>query len=133
MKLVKKSIILTMIMLIVLSILISTCSLGVSKTDIQGFSGSLANVSDAQNTVSNVLNGLISATRIIGAAVAIIILIVIACKYIIASAGDRADIKKYAMNYIIGAVILFAATGILGIIQTFVNEATGGAAGGNNT
>lgn len=133
MKLVKKSIILTMIMLIVLSILISTCSLGVSKADVQVFSGSLDNVSDAQNTVSNVLNGLISATRIIGAAVAIIILIVIACKYIIASAGDRADIKKYAMNYIIGAVILFAATGILGIIQTFVNEATGGAAGGNNT
>ena len=120
-------------MLIVFSILISTNSLCVTDTDINLFKGSVDDVPDAKNTVSNVLNGLISATRVIGAAVAIIILIVIACKYIIASAGDRADIKKYAMNYIIGAVILFAATGILGIIQTFVNEATGGAASGNVT
>ena len=32
-----------------------------------------------------------------------------------------ADIKKYAMNYVIGAIILFGAAGILGIIQRFVN------------
>ena len=89
------------------------------------FSGDLKNVAEAKNATSQVINGLISATRVIGAAIAIIILMVIASKYILASAGDRADIKKYAVNYIIGAVILFAATGILGIIQTFVFEAVG--------
>ena len=39
-----------------------------------------------------------------------------------ASAGDRADIKKYAVNYIIGAIILFGTTGILGIVQNFVKN-----------
>ena len=40
-----------------------------------------------------------------------------------AAPGDRADIKKYAMNYVIGAMILFGAAGILGIVQRFVNTA----------
>ena len=40
----------------------------------------------------------------------------------LASAGDRADIKKYAMNYIIGAFIMFGATAITSIIKTFVDN-----------
>ena len=38
-------------------------------------------------------------------------------------AGDRDNIKKYAMNYVIGAIILFGAAGILGIVQKFVETA----------
>ena len=30
---------------------------------------------------------------------------------------------KYAMNYVIGAIILFGAAGILGIVQKFVETA----------
>ena len=47
-------------------------------------------------------------------------LVVVACKYIIASAGDKADIKKYAFNYIVGAIILFASATIVTIVRTFV-------------
>lgn len=123
MKLVKK-VMIFLIALLLIGTLIGNVY-GVTDADIKKFGGTMDNVGDAKTATSNVLNGLISATRVIGAAIAIIILIVIACKYIMASAGDRADIKKYAFNYIIGAVILFAATGILGIIQTFVLEAVG--------
>lgn len=123
MKLVKK--VMIFLISVVLIFAFVGNSYGVTEEQIKGFSGTTANVADARNATSNVLNGLISATRVIGAAIAIIILMVIACKYIMASAGDRADIKKYAFNYIMGAVILFAATGILGIIQTFVLEAVG--------
>ena len=51
--------------------------------------------------------------------IAIIMLIVLAIKYISAAPGDKAEIKKHAVVYVVGAVVLFAATGILQIIKKF--------------
>ena len=70
--------------------------------------------------IVQIISAVLSVIRVAGGGIAVVILMVIAAKYIMASAGDRADIKKYAMNYIIGAIILFGATGILGIVQEFV-------------
>ena len=36
--------------------------------------------------------------------------------------GDRAEIKKHAVVYIVGAVVLFASSGILGIIKDFADK-----------
>ena len=59
---------------------------------------------------------IISAVRIVGVTVAIVMLLVIAMKYMASAPGDRADIKKHAVAYVIGAVILFGVSGILGIL-----------------
>ena len=72
------------------------------KTDIETAGGKIA--------------GLIS---VIAAAVAIVILIWLAIKYMSAAPADKADIKKSAVTYVIGAVLLFAASGVLGIIANF--------------
>lgn len=71
------------------------------------------------NKTDKILGTAIAVARIIGAGVAIVIIIVISMKYMIASPGDRADIKKNALPFVIGAVVLFGATGILGIIADF--------------
>lgn len=72
--------------------------------------------------ITKIISAVLSVVRTAGAAVAIIILMTIAAKYIMASAGDRADIKKYAVNYVIGAIILFGASGILGLVKDFVDN-----------
>lgn len=59
----------------------------------------------------------ITIVRIIGVTIAIVMLLVIAMKYMLSSAGDRADIKKHAVAYVIGAFILFGAVGILGLLD----------------
>ena len=107
-------------------ILISTLFLNVVSNaggNVKQFSGStsLLGSTNAKNATIGILGTILTITRTVGAAVAIGILMIIGCKYLMASAGDRADIKKYAMNYVIGAIILFGAAGILGIIQRFVN------------
>ena len=108
--------------IIIISLLYSN-AFAVSDSDItSNFQGSKP-TGEVKTTSQNILKSIISVTRIVAAAVAIVILMIIACKYILASAGDRADIKKYAVNYVIGAIILFGASGILSIIQTFVGEA----------
>ena len=72
--------------------------------------------------VKQILAAVLSVIRTVGAAIAIVMLMTIGAKYIVASAGDRADIKKYAINYVIGAIILLGATGILSIVQNLVEE-----------
>lgn len=77
---------------------------------------------EGSKAITNIIAAVLGIVRTAGAAVAIVILMTIAAKYIMASAGDRADIKKYAVNYVIGAIILFGTTGLLGIVQNFVKE-----------
>lgn len=86
---------------------------------VKGFNGT-TNPTGA-SAITKIISAVLGVVRTVGAAVAIIMLMTIAAKYIMASAGDRADIKKYAVNYVIGALILFGTTGILGIVQNFVN------------
>lgn len=80
---------------------------------------SIKDTSNASSSVTRIIGALINIIQIIGSGVAIIMLIVLAIKYISAAPGDKADIKKHAVVYVVGAIVLFAATGILQIIKNF--------------
>ncbi len=97
--------------------ILGVISLG-QNFNINAFEGGKA-PSDVNAIVDNSLGTMIGIVRIIGVTIAIVILLVIACKYMIASPGDRADIKKNAIPFVIGAFVLFGATGLLGIIIDF--------------
>ena len=58
-------------------------------------------------------------SQVIGVGVAVIMLIVLAIKYISAAPSDKAEIKKHMVVYVVGAIVLFAASGILEIIKRF--------------
>lgn len=77
---------------------------------------------DTKASFTKILNAILGITQIIGVAVAVIMLVVLAIKYISAAPGDKAEIKKHAVVYIVGAVVLFGAAGLLGIIQNFTKE-----------
>lgn len=104
----------------VLIITLGTSAFAATNSElVKGFNGT-ANPTGS-TAITKIISAVLGVVRTVGAAVAIIMLMTIAAKYIMASAGDRADIKKYAVNYVIGAIILFGTTGILGIVQNFVN------------
>lgn len=119
---VKKCIIIFICVLMMFSLCYK--SFAIEPDDVTGkFKGVLAEgAGQSKNISKNIISSVLSVVRIVAAAIALVILMIIGCKYIIASAGDRADIKKYAVNYVIGAVILFGASGIFGIIQNFVED-----------
>lgn len=75
-------------------------------------------------TVNKIIGTIITVVQIIGVGVAIIMLIVLAIKYISAAPSDKAEIKKHAVVYVVGAVVLFAASGILGIIKNLAKAFT---------
>ena len=78
--------------------------------------------SGAAQSINNLIGSIITIVQVVGTGVAIIMLIVLAIKYISAAPGDKADIKKHAVVYVVGAVVLFAATGILGIVKNFASN-----------
>lgn len=67
--------------------------------------------------VNNVIGNVIFVIQAIAFAAAVIMLIFVGIKFITASPEGKAEIKKIAIIYIVGAILLFAATGILEIIK----------------
>ena len=76
-------------------------------------------------SIGNMAIAILSVVQVVGMAVAVIMLIVLAIKYISAAPSDKAEIKKHAVVYVVGAVVLFAATGIMEIIKNFAGNITG--------
>lgn len=76
------------------------------------------NMTYASETQS-VLSTVISVLKYVGVGMAIIMLIVLALKYMTSAPEGKAEFQKTAVPYVIGAVILFATYSIVNIIQTF--------------
>lgn len=64
----------------------------------------------------------------IGYAMAIGMLVYIGIKYVMAAANEKADLKKGLINYLIGAIIIFAASTIVGWVSKFVEDNVSNAA-----
>lgn len=92
-----------------------------SDIDLSTFDDASDN-SGAAKSINNIIGSIITIVQVVGTGVAIIMLIVLAIKYISAAPGDKADIKKHAVVYVVGAIVLFAATGILGIVKNFASN-----------
>lgn len=74
------------------------------------------------NTITRTSGVVLDIVRIAAFCLGLLILIIIGIKYIIATPEMRAELKKDVPNYFIGAVILFAASGILKFVTYFVGD-----------
>ena len=103
-------------------ITIATIILGILLATTMVFAGDYtiptAKTSPIDDKMQDIAGKFLSVAQIIGVAVAVIMLIVLAIKYISAAPNDKAEIKKHAVVYIVGAIVLFAASGILGLIKS---------------
>ena len=87
--------------------------------------------SGARDAADNIIGALIDIFQVVGVGVAIIMLVMLAIKYLSAAPNEKAEIKKSVSIYVLGAVLLFAAAGVLQIVQTFATTNIGaGTSGG---
>ncbi len=80
------------------------------------------NVTEAQGSVTNIIGGIITIAQVVGTGVAVIMLIVLAIKYISAAPSEKAEIKKSVTIYVVGAIVLFSASALLGIVKNFATS-----------
>jgi hypothetical protein len=121
-KYIKKLSVILLMAVILSAFITNICEAGVTAS----FKGKGNLITPAKSATKKIINAVLGTIRLVGTAISLGILLVISIKYMVASAGERADIKKYALNYIIGAVVLFASTNILVIIKDFVDKTTAG-------
>lgn len=97
---------------------------GFSKAPLSGFDKTRdeLKLGEVTGTMDKLTATIMTIARTVSVAIAIVMLLVIGMKYMISSPGDRADIKKHAIAYVVGAFILFGVSGILTILLTFAEK-----------
>lgn len=68
--------------------------------------------------VGNIAGMVIYIIQIIAFAAGVIMLVFLGIKFVTASPEGKAEVKKSAIIYVVGAILLFAAGGILTIVQS---------------
>lgn len=87
------------------------------------FEGTSNNNGETIPIIKKIVSGILLIVRNVGVTIALGMLVIIATKYIMASAGEKADIKKSAVAYVVGALVMFSASGIAQIIKKFIDSA----------
>lgn len=119
-KVLKISLTLLLLSCILLISFQTCCEASTYSQEMQDLIKESENFTDATNSVdkvNNIVATIITSIRIVGVAVAVVMLLILAMKYMSAAPGDKADIKKGLINYVIGAVVFFGVVGILEIIS----------------
>ncbi|MBR3512348.1 MAG: hypothetical protein IKN74_05280 [Clostridia bacterium] len=120
-KSIKVAIVLAMVIMMVSVLTGDTIAMTISGAKDTKFSGA-QDTSGAASSLNTLIGAAITIVQVVGSGVAVVMLIVLAIKYISAAPSDKAEIKKHAVVYVVGAIVLFAASGILGIVKQFSNS-----------
>lgn len=117
-KIIKKFMIVLILLICIITIISS----------VNAFAGSIETfnkdkeIGEVQNAIDTMGSTAITIIRIASVAIAIVMLLVIGMRYMVSAPGDRADIKKHLIAYVVGAFILFGVNGILTIILKFSEQ-----------
>ena len=76
--------------------------------------------------LQNFGKAIVSVVRVLGVIVAVVVLLVLGIKYMVGSAEERAEYKKTMVPYIVGAVLIFASTTLVGIVYDLANSLNNG-------
>lgn len=64
---------------------------------------------------------IVTIMQTVGVVVAVVILLILGIKYMIGSAEEKAEYKKTMIPYIVGAILIFAATTIVNVVYNMAN------------
>ena len=113
----------SIVMLVILMVSAFAVPVLAGNEDLSQYRGDTSNA----GSVRSLFNSIIGIVQVVGTGIAVIMLIVLAIKYLMAAPSEKADIKKGALVYVIAAVILFAAVNILAAIQSWSGQLNFGA------
>ncbi len=87
--------------------------------DISEITGSTTPINDE---AIKIRDRVLAVAESIGVIVVVCMLVFLAIKYFTSAPNDRADLKKYAIIFLIGATLIFGAIGVAEFFKTFADE-----------
>ena len=73
--------------------------------------------------MTNLGGKIIGTIQVLGIIIAIVVLLVLGIKYMVGSAEEKAEYKKTMMPYVVGALLIFAASTIVNILYGVISGA----------
>lgn len=119
----KKQVKIITTILIILTILCSLANIVFGAGIISSLSGDKTDKITASESMTDLGGKIIGAIQIIGIIIAIVVLLVLGIKYMVGSAEEKAEYKKTMMPYVVGALLIFAASTIVNLLYTVINNA----------
>lgn len=107
------------LMIILLATII--CNVTLAAVDFNPGNISAVDVSGS-GEITNLGGKIITIATTVGSVVSVVVLIVLGIKYMMGSAEEKAEYKKTLMPYFIGAILIFAASTIAGVIFSFATN-----------
>ena len=112
----------------ILSIVAMLVSVGVpvfaAPSTIGNVSISPNTTGDTIKTITKFGNSIMGIIQVVGIVIAVVILMIIGIKYMMGSAEEKAEYKKTMIPYIVGAILIFAASTIANVAYTFATGIT---------
>lgn len=97
--------------------MVTTMMSAVFASGAAGVLGDLKGNTKAAGDITKTANNIIGIVQVICYAAAVIMLVMLGVKFITSSPEGKAEIKKSAIIYVIGAIIVFAAGTLLTVIS----------------
>ena len=118
----KKQIKIVSIMLVIFMV-VATLSNVVLAVDIPGQIATIGQGNSNANADKVVSLGatIVTIMQTVVVVVAVVILLILGIKYMIGSAEEKAEYKKTMIPYIVGAILIFAATTIVNVVYNMAN------------
>ena len=107
-----------LIVFMILSIATNVFAAGFNPSNI---TGDVQNSAGA-NEIKNVGNSIVNILQTVGIVLSVVILIVLGIKYMMGSAEEKADYKKSMLPYLVGAIIIFAASAFANVVYNFATS-----------
>ena len=115
----------TILVIILISLTVISIGTSVFADAVEGCTdpGSLKGQAvSGTDKITGIGNQLITIISTVGSVAAVIVLIVLGLKYMMGSAEEKAEYKKTLLPYVIGAVMIFAASTIAGVLYGFLTN-----------
>ena len=116
MKKISKALSILLVAFMLISVITPVLAVG---PDPSGYQGDNNITTDKIDTLGNQIITIVST---IGSIASVVVLIVLGIKYMMGSAEEKAEYKKTLLPYIIGAVLIFAASTIAGVVFNFASS-----------
>ena len=79
---------------------------------------------DISNKITKAIKVILDIIRIVGFGISMIMVVSFGIKYMVTMPSDRAQMMKQSMVYMLGALLLFGASFLVGIVSKVIVNAT---------
>ncbi len=117
----KKQVKIITTILMILAILCSLANIVFGSAIITSLSGDKT-ATITSTSMTNLGSKIIGTIQVLGIIIAVVILLVLGIKYMVGSAEEKAEYKKTMMPYVVGALLIFAASTIVNILYNVIGN-----------